>query len=610
MALTDGQEALSMEQIADAINRQKLGNQKNKNRLINWGMENQDAFRQKYGSSIVRPVDKQSVTNNIPNIAPQIPEISSPVYDNIPISNSINSQQALSQPDIESILSSKGYKRAQSAIDPKLASILGFNDIGTYNNNYYYKGDYDPSTAQWGSNDLTYQETNTPGQYQAFSNGNSLGITFGSVKDAIKNYQKKFVSEHPVVIPTAGFQQNFDPDDPRASDPDYQKQLAEYERSYGASITPEWNRTDPYSGGALEDWEVLGQMLGGSSIPTINVNSPRYSAQQASMGMPETISGRNALYGSTPLIANNKIMGYKFNPVVTTGNEFGYEAPNYIKRSDTHGATRSLDSLARIYERPDLWGDYAKNLGNNELYVDAENMDKLPGWTNAGESQYSHQSNGTAGKIASVLGTILSFTPLAPLGLAITTLSQLANGNQLGGILGAIGGGLNIAGVGDKLGSALGVGSNAGKGLLQGGLGTLGSVVSGKDPTQGIISGLGSYLGGEFGDYASKGLGGLFNSADVGNVGNLGNTESIQKILSDVGGKAAGGALQNLISGKNIGEGAALGGLSGGLGSMLSSMTDSGMTPEQREKNLRSSQSLAKTVGKLALSKQKQKRKV
>jgi len=577
MALTDGQEALSMEQIADAINRKKLGNQKDKNNLINWGMDNQEAFRQKYGSSIIQP-----------NTTVQPKSIS-----NIPISNS-----ALSPTEIESYLSGQGYKKSQGAIDPKLASILGFNDIGTYNNNYYYKGDYDPSTAQWGADNL-YKTESGPGQYNTYNNnGSLLGTSFGSVKDAIKAYQKKFVSAHPIITPTPTYNSMPDPEvDPWLNSPEYAKQKQDYMIATAAAATPEWNRTDPYSGGALEDWEVLGQMLGGGAIPTINVNSPRYSAQQASQGQDEPISGRNALYGSTPLIANNKIMGYKFNPVVTTGNEFGYEAPNYIKRSDTHGATRSLDSLARIYERPDLWGAYAKNLGNNELYVDAENMDKLPGWTNAGESQYSHQSNGTAGKVASVLGTILSFTPLAPLGLAITTLSQLANGNQLGGILGAIGGGLNIAGVGDKLGSALGVGSNAGKGLLQGGLGTLGSVVSGKDPTQGIISGLGSYLGGEFGDYASKGLGGLFDSNEAG------------KFISDIGGKAAGGALQNLISGKNVGEGAALGGLSGGLGSMLSSMTDSGMTPEQREKNLRSSQGLAKTVGKLALSKQ-QKRKV
>lgn len=546
MALTDGQEALSMEQIADAINRQKLGNQKDKNNLINWGMDNQEAFRQKYGSSIIQP-----------NTTVQSKGIS-----NIPLSNS-----ALSPTEIESYLTGQGYKKSQGYVNPQLASLLNFNDLGSYNGNYYYKGDYDPSTAKWGADNL-YKTESAPGQYNTYNeNGSLLGTSFGSVKDAIAAYQKKYVAAWG----------NWD---------------------YVASQTPEWNRTDPYSGGALEDWEVLGQMITrGTPIPHIDYTSPRYSAQVASGGLDELISGRNSLYGSTPLIANNKIMGYKFNPVVTTGNEFAYQAPNYIKRSDTRGSTRSEDSLARIYERPDLWNAYAKNLGNNELYVDAENIDNLPGWTNAGTSAYNHQSSGNFGKVASILGTILSFTPLAPLGLAITTLSQLANGNQLGGILGAIGGGLNIAGVGDKLGSALGVGSNAGKGLLQGGLGTLGSVVSGKDPTQGIISGLGSYLGGEFGDYASKGLGGLFDSNGAG------------KFISDIGGKAAGGALQNLISGKNIGEGAALGGLSGGLGSMLSSMTDSGMTPEQREKNLRSSQSLAKTVGKLALSKQ-QKRKV
>ena len=577
MALTDGQEALNMEQIADAINRQKLSNQKDKNNLINWGMDNQEAFRQKYGSSILQP-----------NTTVQSKGIS-----NIPISNS-----ALSQPDIESYLTGQGYKKSQGYINPQIARLLNFNDLGSYNGNYYYKGDYDPSTAKWGADNL-YKIESAPGQYNTYNeNGSLLGTSFGSVKDAIAAYQKKYNAANPAVSPVEGLPRGYPLEDPIFDTNDYQNRFNAYENNLANQNNPTWDRTDPYSGGALEDWEVLGQMITrGTPIPRIDYTSPRYTAQAGSGGLSELISGRNSLYGSTPLIANNKIMGYKFNPVVTTGNEFAYQAPNYIKRSDTHGSTTSEDSLARIYERPDLWNAYAKNLGNNELYVDAENIDNLPGWTNAGTSAYNHQSSGNFGKVASVLGTILSFTPLAPLGLAISTLSQLANGNHLGAITGAIVGGLGMAGVGDKLGSSLGIGSNAGKGLLQGGLGTLGSAISGKDPTQSILSGLGSYLGGELGDITKSGLGGLFDSVGVVNI------------VSDIGGKAAGGALQNLISGKNVGEGAALGGLSGGLGGMLSSLTDSGMSPEQKQKNLRSSQNLAKTVSKLALSKQ-QKRKV
>ena len=597
MALTDGQETLSIEQIADAINRQKLGNQKKKNNLINWGMDNQDAFRQKYGSSIVKP----TVLNNTPQVKSENtfpgfdysisfekgPESNTP---QVPTQTSVTTPYTPSPTEIEKYLFSQGYKRAESAIDPKIASILGFKDFGTANNLHYYKGDYDPSTAKWGADNLYKTET-APGQYNTYNeNGSLLGTTYGSVKDAIKAYQKKFVADNPAIVPDAGIQQNYDPEDPRFNNPQYQEQYEKYRVNSMAAGTPEWDRTDPYSGGALEDWEVLGQMLTrGTQIPHINYTSPRYTAQQ---GLDELITGRNSLYGSTPLIANNKVMGYKFNPIVTTGNEFGYEAPNYIKRSDTHGATRSENSLLRNYERPDLWSAYSKNLGNNELFVDAENADKLPGWTNSGTSQYSHRNNGTAGKVLSAIGTVLSFTPLAPLGLAITTMSQLANGNQLGGILGAIGGGLGMAGVGDKLGGSLGIGSNGGKALLSGGLGTLGSVLTGKNPTSGIMQGLGSYLGGEFGDFTKGGLDSLFGSSAI----------------SDIGSKAAGGALSNLIQNKNPIEGAALGGFSGGLGSALSSMTDSGMTPDQQEKNKVAAQGLAKTLGKLALSKQQKRR--
>ena len=110
---------------------------------------------------------------------------------------------------------------------------------------------------------------------------------------------------------------------------------------------------------------------------------------------------------------------------------------------------------------------------------------------------------------------------------------------------------------------------------------------------------------GEFGDFAKEGLGSLFNNSPT--------TESpinpnVAKFISEAGGKAAGGALSNLVQNKNPIEGAALGGFSGGLGSALSSMTDSGMTPEQQSKNKSAAQGLAKTVGKLALSKKQKRR--
>ena len=210
MALTDGQEALSMEQIADAINRQKLGNQKDKNNLINWGMDNQEAFRQKYGSSILQP-----------NTTVQSKGIS-----NIPISNS-----ALSPTEIESYLSGQGYKKSQGVIDPKIASILGFKDIGTYNNNYYYKGDYDPSTARWGADNL-YKTESAPGQYNTYNeNGSLLGTSFGSVKDAIAAYQKKYNAANPATIPVEGIQRNYDPEDPRFLASDYQTRLNTYENN-------------------------------------------------------------------------------------------------------------------------------------------------------------------------------------------------------------------------------------------------------------------------------------------------------------------------------------------------------------------------------------------
>ncbi|MBK8117445.1 MAG: hypothetical protein IPK44_24470 [Candidatus Accumulibacter sp.] len=163
----------------------------------------------------------------------------------------------------------------------------------------------------------------------------------------------------------------------------------------------------------------------------------------------ETITGLNTLFGSTPLILNNKVAGYKFDTTPASDAVAGYQNPNMVSVSDNEGSTRYNYSLLRDYNDLDTWNKLTQNIDENSMYVPAENAEQLPGWTNKDIDLYRHKSNSLGSKIAQGLGAVLSFTPLAPLGLAMSTLASLQSGNHLGGILSAIvggSGGLGAAG--------------------------------------------------------------------------------------------------------------------------------------------------------------------
>ena len=180
------------------------------------------------------------------------------------------------------------------------------------------------------------------------------------------------------------------------------------------------------------------------------------------------------------------------------------------------------------------------------------------------------------------LGTVLSFTPLAPLGLAMSTLSSLASGNHLGGILGAVTGGLGQAGAFDKLGNslggALGTGGKIGSSIVQGGVGALSGLAQGKNVKDALLGGVGAGLGPLAGNYISSNLG-----------------DTLGKTGANMIGSGASGALQSLFKKQNIGEGALSSSLASGLGDFLSTMTNNtGSNYDSRR--ARSNSDLAKTL--------------
>lgn len=522
---------LTLDQIADAVNRAKLGNQRHKNEMMRLGTSDPTSFRSQFATQLSEQqqpsefwgAGRQLAQNQNPD-----QEINDYVGDALP---TLGGQRYYygnvdySVPEnIQSLITNAGFKPTTSSINPILYNLFGNNTpITKFRNQEYYKGDIDPSRGQIGIQGYNQQDLGG-GRYNILdTTGNSLGIGYKGLEDAIKEINK-------------------------VNNPNRFK------------FTDVYSNTSPYSAGDLDKWEVLGQVLSGYTIPH-NPTTNRPSIALSGNGIPEQISGLNTLFGSQPVIYNNELKGYMIDPTPADESMLGYKDPYTVLREDKRGNTRSAYGLQRQYNDIDTWKRLTTNIDPNQLYVSKENAGNLPGWTNNDISQYRHQSGGMFPNIVQGLGALLQFTPFAPAGLALSTLSSLTQGNHLGGMLGAITGGLGQAGAFDKLGKSLGeslgLGKDVGKYFVKGGLGLLSTLAQGGDFKQALLSGLGSGIGDYAGEIVTGGL-----------------SDILGKTGSNIAGAGVSGALESFFKNGNPIEGAVSGGLSSGLGDFLSTMTN------------------------------------
>lgn len=535
---------LPLDQIADAINRAKLGNQKHKNEMMRLGTSDPTSFKSQFATQLSeqqQPSEFWGAGRKLAQNQNPDQEINDYVGDALP---TLGGQRYYygnvdySVPEnIQSSITNAGFKPTTSSINPTLYNLFGNNTpITKFRNQEYYKGDIDPSRGQIGIQGYNQQDLGG-GRYNILdTTGNSLGIGYKGLEDAIKEINKVNNPNPP----------NWD---------------AIHTNSRMLRPFPDvYSNKSPYSAGDLDKWEVLGQVLSGYAIPH-NPTSNRPSIALSGNNMSEQILGLNTLFGSQPVIYNNELKGYIMDPTPADESMLGYKDPYTVLREDTRGNTISNYGLQRQYNDIDTWKRLTTNIDPNQLYVSKENAGNLPGWTNADNAQYHHQSGGMFPQIAQGLGALLQFTPFAPAGLALSTLSSLSQGNHLGGVLGAVTGGLGQAGVFDKLGNSfgesLGLGKDVGKYFVKGGLGSLSTLAQGGDFKQALLSGLGSGIG----DYAGENVTG-------------GLSDILGKTGSKIAGAGVSGALKSIFKNGNPIEGAISGGLSSGLGDFLSTMTN------------------------------------
>ena len=514
MQSNDPAQILSQEQIADAINRAKIGSQRQKNEMMRLGTSDPTSFQMNF------------------------------------------SKQLQDQAAPQDYLGAGG----------KLTNdLLPKQETYSYNNQ---SNNFDVSKIKWGTEGYNQQDLGD-GRYNILDqSGNNLGIGYKSLDDTIQDLTKQYNNK----IPTLDAFEN----SPEYKD--YKTRVYNGEYAFAPKFPEKFEYfPELVQGGDLQRWEILGQLLN-NKLPSYKTTS-----QRSFMGNneDESIKGLNTLFGSTPLILNNKVVGYKFDSTPASDAVAGYQNPNMVSVSDDEGSTKYNYSLLRDYNDLNTWQKLTQNVDENNMYVPAENAEQLPGWTNKDIDLYGHEGNSLGSNIVKGLGAVLSFTPLAPLGLAMSTIASLASGNHLGGMLGAITGGLGGLG-----GAGMSEASNY---LAKGGLGALSSLAGGANGSNALLSGLGSGLGAYGGNAASSAFG------DV-----LGNTGS--KIFGD----SVSGSIQSLFNKSNPVSGAVTGGLSSGLGSFLSSMINTGENMDTKRQ--KPYDALGKTIVNLANSQRMRKR--
>lgn len=335
---------------------------------------------------------------------------------------------------VDQVGDSSGLASNQT-IDPNLARILG-NVL--YQNtddadNWYYRGGTDYSTADLGLNGRKTLDLGN-GKYSILgSQGQDLGFGYKGVRDAARDFMG------PDEIPS-----------------EYSNQVDEYGNPVSYSNRDQWDNSAPYdTRGDLAYWEALGQGLNGS-MSNYLLNAYRFLPGN---NANESITGANTLFGSTPILFGDKLLGYNMDLSPGKPGDSGYQNPYYSQlKLDTKNKKYNMQ-LYRELNDPSEWGKHGLSLDADNFAVSPEEAANLPGWTNKDTAQYwKKKDDGGFSKILSGLGALLQFTPLAPMGIAMMSMVGLANRNllqTLGPLAGAYFGGMGgMEGVGGAAGGA------------------------------------------------------------------------------------------------------------------------------------------------------------
>lgn len=484
-----------------------------------------------------------------------------------------------------------------STLDPLILSMFG-DRIVNKDGKSYWTGNVDPTTFSVGAGNRTTRDIGS-GKYEILgTDGKSLATGYYDPRRAISEIAiakalggiKEIKPQVPYsgtiarylarnkITPASewtvdGLYDYPDPESPNTGVPTTYKSRAEAEQAvrdyYKNGIVPDY-------GGALGDWEALGQLLTNSRFGVkgatggiFNAAKMYYPPQKSygmapGNGLTESITGANTLYGSKPIFQGDKFLGYAMDLGPGFSNEFHADhndvinTPTGIYRSHNGGKSAWYNNTWRDINK-EGWKDLgASRLNDDTLFIPGTtDFSKIPGWVNHDDTKYQEKAGtGILGGAGGLLGGLLSFTPLAPLGIALSVADSLDRGNPIGAIASLVGGGGAVNGLAQEVSSLTGLPSVLSQGLVRGGLGGLSSVVSGGDFAPGFLGG------------ATGSLAGSASDALLGAAGASSGVQSlVRPVVSSVAGSAATGATSNQR--RTAGVNAALNSLTGGLGQIL-----------------------------------------
>ncbi len=469
-----------------------------------------------------------------------------------------------------------GAGRKEAAVQaPDMEAVNLLGGIHELGGTRYYYGDKDTSTAQFGTEGYQTQDKGR-GIYDIFGkSGNVLGQGYRDPTSTINEIKtggqslEEYVAANPI-------QYNYSPDE--WGNPQIKYQYDEWGNPiYPESPAEAYNKMlyQPYRAqgrkGDLQAWEVLGGLLNGSG----ELKAGDYWRDFDRTGRSENITGLNTLYGSNPLIWNDKLLGYQMDMAPAKPGDYGYTNPNTLHTEDLSGKHQSSATLQRIYNNPEEWSKYGVFQPDNKFFAKAEDAANLPGWQQTEAFMDEEAKSGFLGGFGGLLGGILGFTPLAPLGYALSAMSALDSGNTMGllgslfsGYMGlsgadiagasgldeAVGGGFSGADLVDFPAPSSAIQGSLGAfapEMMSGLSGALGAAAQGQNPLMGAAgAALGNFVGSDLGKLAYSDLG-------------------------EIGSKALGGAasrgINSLFTKGDAVRGSLYGGMSGGLHGFLNS---------------------------------------
>lgn len=324
-----------------------------------------------------------------------------------------------------------------------------------------------------------------------------------------------------------------------------------------------------YAPGTASDWEMLGQAVLGRKTYTESSNGLAPTNYK-----DEPIRGENTLFGSTPMFYNGKQVGYKTN--------LNLEGPTHASVGGKYNHTDTY--LGRDFSNSDGYSNLTRNMSGGNVFVPMQNAYDLPGWINT-EKTTSTQSDTPAEKLVKLAATSLFNYFLPGSGSMFTAMDSYGQGDTkgaglslLGGALSGIGNYANVSGLGgapvEVLGDSSGTLSSSAGGVFGSGI-DLGSTAYNQAAQGALLSGIGN-MAGSSGNNQQRLLSGL--TGGLGSIAGAGvgsATKDLGQGLSGLLSGATKGAVGSLGGSSNsILKSAMSSGLGSGLGGLFNQVSD------------------------------------